>query len=150
MIQDATYLQSLLDKIPHQEPFRFIDGLEWVSDTGARGYYTFPPEAGFFRGHFPAYPITPGVILTECMVQCSVLPLAIHLLQHHTDSSSTIVPLLTHTDVEFRQEVHPGQHVVVEAKLVYFRRGIIKCECVMHSTMGDILSLGSLSAVAKL
>ncbi len=149
MIQEATYLQSLLDKIPHGEPFRFIDGLRGISDTSAIGYYTFPESADFYKGHFPGYPVTPGVILTECMVQCSVLPLAIHLLPSSADNKDNILPLLTHTDIEFRQEVKPGQKVEVEANLIYFRRGIIKCSCEMRSETGDVLSLGNLSAVAK-
>lgn len=149
MITDANYLATILAKIPHADPFRFVDGLHGVSDTAASGYYTFPIEAAFYKGHFPAYPVTPGVILTECMVQCSMLPLAIHLMQTTAHPDALQLPLLTYTNVEFRKEVLPGEQVVVQATLIYFRRGIIKCGCEMYNATGDTVSLGELTAVAK-
>lgn len=145
MITDPTYLQALLARIPHQPPFRFVDGILWVSDTGAAGWYTFEADNAVYRGHYPSYPITPGVLLSECMTQSGVLPLALHL-----DRQDTIgLPRLTHTDIEFRAEVRPGAKVETEATLLYFRRGIIKCQVEMRHTTGEVVSLGTISAVAK-
>lgn len=63
--------------LPHREPFLFVDKILEITagvgpdgkptpvGTTARGVKRFTPEMDFFRGHFPGYPITPGVIVTE-------------------------------------------------------------------------------------
>jgi len=55
--------QEVLDLIPQQEPFRFVDEILEVDEDHIVAKYRFRPEADFYRGHFPGNPITPGVIL---------------------------------------------------------------------------------------
>ena len=56
--------------LPHRPPFLFVDTLLSADETGATGEYTFTPEKNdFFKGHFPDYPVVPGVVLIEAMSQ---------------------------------------------------------------------------------
>ena len=56
--------------LPHKKPFLFVDTLLSADETGAIGEYTFTEEKNdFFKGHFPDYPVVPGVILVEAMSQ---------------------------------------------------------------------------------
>ena len=56
--------------LPHRPPFLFVDTLMAADETGALGEYTFTAEKNdFFRGHFPDYPVVPGVVLIEAMSQ---------------------------------------------------------------------------------
>lgn len=146
MITDATYLQSVLDRIPHQAPFRFIDGLDWVSASGCQGHFTFLSTADYYKGHYPNFPITPGVLLTECMVQIGVLPLAIHLMD---DKSEEGLPMLTAQEVEFIRPLLPPQRATVKGKLIYFRRGIICCACTLYNAQQQEVASGKLTATIK-
>ena len=62
-------IDAILAKIPHQSPFRFIDEISYLDDTRIEGNYFLKKNADFYKGHFPGFPVTPGVILTEIMAQ---------------------------------------------------------------------------------
>ena len=68
---------SILEHLPYEKPFLFVDALEKISEEGISGYYTFPADSFFYRGHFKDLPVTPGVILTECMAQIGLVCLGI-------------------------------------------------------------------------
>ena len=63
----------ILEYLPYEKPFLFVDRLESISEDGCVGYYTFKKEAYFYQGHFKDKPVTPGVLLTECMAQIGVV-----------------------------------------------------------------------------
>jgi 3-hydroxyacyl-[acyl-carrier-protein] dehydratase len=63
-------MHDIKSLLPHREPFLFVDRLETTTDEQIVGYRTFTDGEFFFKGHFPGYPIVPGVILVETMAQC--------------------------------------------------------------------------------
>ena len=77
---------TLLELLPQQEPFRFIDEILEVDEEHIVARYTFRPEADFYRGHFPGNPITPGVLLIESMAQTGVVALGIYLVARQKGS----------------------------------------------------------------
>ena len=60
---------EVLARVPQQPPFRFIDEILELDAEHILAGYRFREDAGFYRGHFPGNPITPGVILLETMAQ---------------------------------------------------------------------------------
>lgn len=71
---------EIIEKLPYSYPFLFVDVLEEISENSASGHYTFPESAFYYQGHFKNNPVTPGVILAECMAQIGVVCLGINLL----------------------------------------------------------------------
>ncbi|MDR3160165.1 MAG: beta-hydroxyacyl-ACP dehydratase, partial [Spirochaetaceae bacterium] len=66
MSETASEIESLL---PHREPFLFVDEIISADKDRISARHVFTEGEFFFRGHFPQYPVVPGVILVETMAQ---------------------------------------------------------------------------------
>lgn len=98
--------------IPHRAPMLLID--EVVDRTSDRIVCrkTFRDDEFFFQGHYPDYPLVPGVILCEAGMQAGAILLSGLL-------SEDGVPVATHlSEVRFRKMVHPGDTLQIEVDLV--------------------------------
>ena len=65
-IMDTTKIMEIL---PHRPPFLFIDKIYELSDDMVIGVKNVTIDEDFFKGHFPDYPVMPGVIIIEAMAQ---------------------------------------------------------------------------------
>ena len=152
MEADAGVKQEVLDLVPQQKPFRFIDEIISLDDEQIVGAYRFREDEYFYRGHFPGNPITPGVILIETMAQVGVVAFGIYLLsrQKNTRPSQMDMPLSLFSladGVEFRNIVLPGERVIIKGEKIYFRKKIIKAKVIMEREDGEIICSGELSGV---
>ncbi len=152
MVADAGIVREVLDLVPQQEPFRFIDEIIALDEEQIYGAYRFREDAFFYRGHFPGRPITPGVILIETMAQIGVVAFGMYLLacQKNIRPSQMKSPLSLFSlvdNVEFRGIVLPGERVIVKGKKIYFRKGAIKVDLVMERKNGEVVCLGKLAGM---
>jgi len=137
-----------LRRVPQQEPFRFVDEILELSGERAVGVYRWRPEADFYRGHFPGNPVTPGVLLVECMAQCSVVPLSIYLFfRDHGADAEKFQTLFTDTAVEFSGIVRPGDRVQTEANVLFWRRKKLKVQAEMRREDGTLVCSGTLAGL---
>ncbi|MES0491372.1 MAG: 3-hydroxyacyl-ACP dehydratase FabZ family protein [Leptospirales bacterium] len=136
----------VLSAIPQQHPFRFVDEIVELTDSGVTGKYTFKPDEFFYEGHFPGNPITPGVILIETMAQIGLVALGIYLntIEHGNEN---IITLFAESDVEFQRPVLPGDTVIVKSEKVFYRRKKIKAKVEMTLANGETVARGTLSGV---
>ncbi len=145
---DAHMIKQVLDMIPQQRPFRFIDDIEKVDENEIRAVYRFREDEYFYEGHFPGYPITPGVILIETMAQAGVVALGIAILLTQGKPVSEIKKMKTlftfAESVEFTGMVEPGEKVVIYGEKIYFRRGSIKTRAGIARENGESVCTGVL------
>lgn len=133
---------QVLDLLPQQPPFRFVDEVLAVDDQRISGRYTFRQDEWFYAGHFPGRPITPGVILLECMCQIGVVALGIYLfaLDHPAEEAREWTTLFVEAQTEFFRSVLPGETVTVRGERVYWRRHKLQARIEMFSADGTLVA----------
>ena len=104
-------IESLL---PHRKPFLFVDSIDSFDEEGCICTRKFTDEDFFFKGHFPEYPVVPGVILIETMAQGGGAALSYQKLF----AEGSLFFLATVNNVKFRHQVRPGDTVRMEIKNV--------------------------------
>ncbi len=141
------YKEEIPRLLPYSEPFMFVDELQEVSENGTVGTYTFRVDAFFYKGHFKNDPVTPGVIITECMAQIGVVCLGFFLLKDEKPESFRVA--LSKSDVDFYLPVFPGEKVQVISEKIYFRFNKLKCKVKMFNAEGKLVSKGEISGMIK-
>jgi len=140
--------KQVLDLIPQQDPFRFIDDIIELDDEHIVGTYRFRPESDFYRGHFPGNPVTPGVILIESLAQVGIVALGIYLLAQESEADTAkLTTLFTDTNVEFTGIVSPGDRVTITAEKVFFRRRKLRSKAEMKLDDGTLVCSGTVSGM---
>jgi len=140
---------TLLELLPQQEPFRFVDEIMEVDEEHIVARYTFQPEADFYRGHFPGNPITPGVLLIESMAQTGVVALGIYLVARAKgiDEVRRVLTVFTDVTAEFSGVVRPGDTVTITARKVFFRRMKLRAEVEMRQADGSLVASATVAGM---
>ena len=98
-----TDIKSLL---PHRDPFLFVDRIEKADAEEVVAYRRFTGAEPFFAGHFPQYPVVPGVLLIETLAQCGGAG-----FRMSTGAPGGIFFLAAVEKAKFRRQVKPGDEV---------------------------------------
>jgi len=140
---------QVLELVPQQPPFRFIDELIELGDKRIVGRYTFSKDEYFYKGHFPKRPVTPGVILLETMCQTGVVALGIYLLAKELPVADLTkhTTLFTDAEVEFTGMVEPGDTVTIIAEPVFWRRRKLRSRVEMQNSKGDVVASAVVSGI---
>jgi 3-hydroxyacyl-[acyl-carrier-protein] dehydratase len=140
---------GILELLPQQEPFRFVDEILEVDDDHIVARYTFRPDADFYRGHFPGHPITPGVLLIEAMAQTGVVALGIYLVarERGVEDVRRVLTVFTDVSAEFSGVVRPGDTVTIRARKVFFRRMKLRAEVEMRGPDGSLVATATVAGM---
>jgi 3-hydroxyacyl-[acyl-carrier-protein] dehydratase len=111
-------LEAIKAAIPHREPFLLLDEIVEQSDSRIVCGKRFTGDEFWFRGHYPDFPITPGVILCEAAMQAGAVLLAGVVEREDASDGARRVPVATRADkVQFRRMVRPGERIEIEVEL---------------------------------
>lgn len=141
---------QIIQLLPYQDPFLFVDALSAVSENGITGTYTFKKDAFYYKGHFKNNPVTPGVILTEVMAQIGVVCLGIYLLKGNVSNNDQPKIALTSNSIDFFLPVYPEEKVTVISEKQYFRFHKLKCSVKMFNEKGALICRGTIAGMMEL
>ena len=110
--------QAILDAIPHRDPFLLVDEIEEQSDDRIVCTKTFTGKEYFFEGHYPGFPLVPGVLLCEAAMQAGAVLLSQIIKKESQENAESQVPVATRmNDVRFKRMVQPGETIRIEVDL---------------------------------
>ncbi len=150
--------------LPHRDPFLFIDSVESVKvpgtfaqremgtfsikeiqDAEVVAHYKTKKDHPIFAGHFPDYPIFPGVCQVEMMAQATSF--IVFLMDKNPYGKKMDVALLGIDNARFRKPIFPDMDLVLKTKTLKIRGPMITSECqVFHNDtlMSEVHVLASL------
>ena len=104
-------MKSEIEKLlPHRDPFLFVDEIVEATNEKIITKRLFAESEYFFKGHFPEYPVVPGVILVETMAQSG----GAGLRKLGVLGDDALFFFATVDKVKFRRQVRPGDVVRCE------------------------------------
>ena len=115
---------DIIKLIPHRYPFLLIDKVkDIIKNDKAVGVKHITINEEFFVGHFPSYPVMPGVLIIEAMAQTAACLVS---YSNQNLQGEKVVFLTGVENAKFKKTVNPGSELLLEVKLLSFRRNFFK------------------------
>lgn len=117
-------IDQIREILPHRYPMLLVDRILEISDERVVGIKNVTANEPFFQGHFPDYPIMPGVLVVEAMAQCG----GVLALRGMPDRDSKVVLFASIDACRFRAPVTPGDRLRLELDILRRRGAAIKMQ----------------------
>ncbi len=113
---------EIQDILPHRYPLLLVDRILEIEEARIVGLKNVTATEPHFQGHFPDFPVMPGVLIVECMAQTA----GVLVLSQIPDRKNKVVLLTTIEGAKFRKPVVPGDQLRVEMTVISRRSNVAK------------------------
>jgi 3-hydroxyacyl-[acyl-carrier-protein] dehydratase len=118
-------IQEIEKLLPHRYPFLLVDKILELEDMRVVGIKNVTINEPHFTGHFPGYPVMPGVLIIEAMAQVA----GVLVLSKIPDREKKLVFLATIEEAKFRKPVFPGDQLRLEVNILRLKPSVAKMHC---------------------
>src|SRR3982075_1956451 len=108
--------------LPHRYPFLLVDRIVEMEPERIVGIKNVTVNEPFFNGHFPEFPVMPGVLIVEAMAQTA----GILILRNIPDRDRKLVLLVSVDGARFRKPVVPGDQLRLEMRVLKRKGSVAK------------------------
>ena len=115
-------IQAIRDILPHRYPMLLVDSILELEEERIVGIKNVTVNEPFFVGHFPDFPVMPGVLIVEAMAQVA----GVLVLKSIPDRKNKLVLLASINEAKFRRPVLPGDQLQIEMKVTKRKASIAK------------------------
>ena len=119
-------IRAIRDILPHRYPMLLVDAILELEEDRIVGIKNVTANEPFFVGHFPDFPVMPGVLIIETMAQVA----GVLVLKSIPDRKNKLVLLASVEEAKFRRPVLPGHQLRIEMKVTRRKASVAK----MHGT----------------
>ncbi len=137
-------ITEIMKILPHRYPFLLVDRVLEADDKRFKAIKNVTMNEPHFQGHFPDYPVMPGVLILEAMAQASVAV----VVNQPEFRPGGLVFLVGVDRVRFKRQVVPGDTLVMEGELLTYRRGLGKVR-VVATVDGELAAQAEISFVVR-
>ena len=118
-ILDVNEIRQVL---PHRYPFLLVDRILELDAERIVGIKSVTANEPFFNGHFPDFPVMPGVLIVEAMAQTA----GVLVLKSIPDRDTKLVLLVSIDGAKFRRPVVPGDQLRIEMTVIKRKGSVAK------------------------
>ena len=118
--------KEIRELLPHRYPFLLVDKvLELEAGKRVVAQKNVSANEPFFQGHFPEYPIMPGVLIVEALAQTAGLAVAV--MEENKGKLGVFAGI---EEMKFKSQVVPGDILILEAEIIMSKLGVTKAKVV--------------------
>ncbi len=115
-------IQAIREILPHRYPMLLVDSILELEEERIVGIKNVTINEPFFSGHFPEFPVMPGVLIVEAMAQVA----GVLVLKNIPDRKNKLVLLASIEEAKFRRPVLPGHQLRIEMKVTKRKASVAK------------------------